>query len=117
MTDRANESPAQDAGASVAPPQPGVVDIVKKLTVDDFKNVGQYPCARSSLLYGIGTGFGAGVLRFAYKGQVLSASNYAVASFCAVSLVSWEVCRYQLKKQRSLPTSVGALPPSSAPPS
>ncbi|KNE59122.1 hypothetical protein AMAG_03460 [Allomyces macrogynus ATCC 38327] len=92
-------------------PEPGVIDVLKSLKTDDFKKVGEVPCARSALLYGIGTGFGAGALRFAFRGSVLSASNYAVATFCAVSALSWEVCRWQMQRS-SIPKTV-IVPPGS----
>ncbi|EKD00668.1 hypothetical protein A1Q2_05028 [Trichosporon asahii var. asahii CBS 8904] len=72
--------------------------------VEDFKNLGNIPCVRNSLLYGIGTGVGIGAVRFLGTRVVSSASNWAVFSFCAVSLGSWEVCqkqrREELAKQR-----------------
>ncbi|ORZ38250.1 hypothetical protein BCR44DRAFT_34060 [Catenaria anguillulae PL171] len=93
---------------------PGIWGVLKGLTTDDFKNIGQVPCARNSFLYGIGSGVGAGALRFAFKGHVLSASNWAVATFCLVSAGSWEVCRYQMKKHHSrvhtVPRVAMALP-------
>ncbi|CAG8461376.1 8446_t:CDS:2 [Ambispora leptoticha] len=38
------------------------VTVLKNLTLEDFKNIGKIPCARNSLLYGIGSGTSADLL-------------------------------------------------------
>ncbi|GBB94698.1 hypothetical protein RclHR1_00240046 [Rhizophagus clarus] len=76
--------------------------VLKNLNWNDFKNIGKIPCARKSFLYGIGGGTTIGALRFLQKGNVLSASNWAVGSFCMISIGTWEYCRYirQLQKDK-----------------
>ncbi|RIA91987.1 hypothetical protein C1645_692168, partial [Glomus cerebriforme] len=66
---------------------------------NDFKNIGKIPCARKSFLYGIGGGATTGALRFLQKGNVLSASNWAVGSFSIISIGTWEYCRYKRQLQ------------------
>ncbi|PWN94155.1 hypothetical protein FA10DRAFT_299465 [Acaromyces ingoldii] len=54
---------------------------------------GRVPCARSSLLLGMGTaGAVAGVGLVARRGMLRSA-NWGVGAFVFVSLVSWHTCR------------------------
>ncbi|RGB25242.1 hypothetical protein C1646_772013 [Rhizophagus diaphanus] len=73
--------------------------VLKNLSLNDFKNIGKIPCARKSFLYGIGGGTTIGALRFLQKGSVLSASNWAVGSFCMISIGTWEYCRYKRQLQ------------------
>ncbi|CAG8520512.1 28008_t:CDS:2 [Dentiscutata erythropus] len=50
-------------------PQPSdMVEIMKNLSIDDFKNVGKMACFRGSLLNGIGGGATIGALRYIQKG-------------------------------------------------
>ncbi|CAG8551670.1 14814_t:CDS:2 [Funneliformis mosseae] len=73
--------------------------VLKNLSWQDFENIGKIPCARKSFLYGIGGGATIGSLRFLKKGNVLSASNWAVGSFCIISIGTWEYCRYKRQIQ------------------
>ncbi|CAB4379102.1 hypothetical protein RhiirA1_462521 [Rhizophagus irregularis] len=73
--------------------------VLKNLSLNDFKNIGKIPCARKSFLYGIGGGTTIGALRFLQKGSVLSASNWAVGSFCMISIGTWEYCRIKRQLQ------------------
>ncbi|KAL7754200.1 hypothetical protein RI367_000181 [Sorochytrium milnesiophthora] len=103
------DSSSKNADAPAATPPQGEAsfwEAVKTVKIEDFKHVNEMPCSRSSLLYGMGAGFGSGILRFAYKGSVLSASNYAVGSFCAVSLLAWEFCQYEQRRRKQLPVTV-----------
>ncbi|KAI9217305.1 hypothetical protein BC828DRAFT_391510 [Blastocladiella britannica] len=106
--------PSSSSSQTTDASSPSTWDVIKSINLDDMKNIGQVPCARNSLLYGMGSGFGAGVLRFAYQGRVLSASNYAVAAFCSVSIISWEVCRSQMKQRAAARVPTTVLPPSSS---
>ncbi|KIY46692.1 hypothetical protein FISHEDRAFT_46787, partial [Fistulina hepatica ATCC 64428] len=48
----------------------------------------EVPCTRTSLLTGIASGFGIGVIRGVSTG-VLRATNWAVGTFTFVSLSTW----------------------------
>jgi len=67
---------------------------VSKLSpLDDLRNLGKVPCARSSLLNGMATAAGViGVTAIAGRGLRRSL-NWGVGSFCAVSAASREICR------------------------
>ncbi|KAI9487951.1 hypothetical protein BDB00DRAFT_850756 [Zychaea mexicana] len=77
--------------------QPTFTDALQTIKVDDFKNVGKIPCARNALLYGMGGAFGAGGIRYIVKRTVPSAANWAVAAFCGISLISFEMCQMDRK--------------------
>ncbi|KAK0557564.1 hypothetical protein OC846_000352 [Tilletia horrida] len=69
--------------------------------LDDFKNLGKMPCARSSLLTGMATAAGViGISAIAGRG-LRRALNWGVGSFCAVSLVSWEMCRSSRRSEQA----------------
>jgi cytochrome c oxidase assembly protein subunit 20 len=54
------------AGSHLAPPK--ITDAIKTVRLEDFKQVHMYPCARDAFIFGIGSGFGIGGLRFALGG-------------------------------------------------
>lgn len=58
--------PIQEKDAAGA--QPTISEAVGMIKPEDFTNVASTPCARNGLLTGIGTGFGAGGLRFVLGG-------------------------------------------------
>ncbi|KAI9011134.1 hypothetical protein BC832DRAFT_529413, partial [Gaertneriomyces semiglobifer] len=60
-----------------------------------LENVAKTPCARQALLYGIGAGVALAATRFLATRRLLSSGNWGFASFGAVSMLSWEFCRYQ----------------------
>lgn len=47
-----------------------LVDAIKTVRLEDFKQVHMYPCVRESLLTGIGAGFGVGGLRAIFGGEL-----------------------------------------------
>lgn len=49
---------------------PTLVDAIKTVRLEDFKQVHMYPCVRESLLTGIGAGFGIGGLRGIFGGEL-----------------------------------------------
>ncbi|KZT09235.1 uncharacterized protein LAESUDRAFT_735510 [Laetiporus sulphureus 93-53] len=63
------------------------------------KRVGEIPCARSSLLSGIASGVGVGVIRGLSAGPFV-ASNWAVGTFVVISLGTWTVCQKSLHEER-----------------
>ncbi|CAO3630000.1 unnamed protein product [Cunninghamella blakesleeana] len=81
------------------PEKSDYVEALKTVKVEDFKDIGKIPCARNSLLYGIGAAFGLGAIRFILKRSVPSAANWAVGSFCGVSVVSFELCQMDRKQK------------------
>ncbi|KIK90783.1 hypothetical protein PAXRUDRAFT_151113 [Paxillus rubicundulus Ve08.2h10] len=73
--------------------------------VDDFQRIGEIPCARNSLLSGIASGAGVGVIR-AMSASPFVASNWAVGTFMIISLGTWTVCQKNLEAERRRLTRV-----------
>ncbi|KAF8842193.1 hypothetical protein BDN67DRAFT_926893 [Paxillus ammoniavirescens] len=73
--------------------------------VDDFQRIGEIPCARNSLLSGIASGAGVGVIR-AMSANPFVASNWAVGTFMLISLGTWTVCQKNLEAERRRLTRV-----------
>ncbi|KAF9241165.1 hypothetical protein BU15DRAFT_45253, partial [Melanogaster broomeanus] len=65
----------------------------------DFQRLGEMPCARNSLLSGIASGAGVGVIR-SMSASPFVASNWAVGTFMLISLGSWTVCQKNLEAER-----------------
>ncbi|KAL0960719.1 hypothetical protein HGRIS_005745 [Hohenbuehelia grisea] len=113
--------PGANAQASSAiPPHPGYQKPTGNTVVDvwnSMKNITQIPCARNSLLSGIASGLGIGVIRglstgapdtpynhplmpeAVYSGPLV-AGNWAMATFTLISLGSWHICQRQLTRER-----------------
>ncbi|KAI9276744.1 hypothetical protein BDA99DRAFT_554700 [Phascolomyces articulosus] len=79
--------------------QPTFSEAFQTIKVEDFKNVGKIPCARNALLYGMGGAFGVGGIRYMVKRTVPTAANWAVAAFCGISLISFEMCQMDRKSK------------------
>jgi len=58
------------------------------------------PCYRSSMIYGISSGIGAGLAYFLFTSKPRTASHIGVASYCCVTLASWCYCRYQYTQKQ-----------------
>ncbi|KZT32890.1 hypothetical protein SISSUDRAFT_973838, partial [Sistotremastrum suecicum HHB10207 ss-3] len=63
-----------------------------------LSNIGQIPCARSSLMSGIASGVAIGFIR-GMTTTPFAAANWAVGTFAFVSLGTWEVCRASLRSE------------------
>lgn len=88
-----------------------IIEAVKTIKLEDFKEVHRKPCARDALLIGIGAGFGVGGMRAIIGGPswflfflygpicltdaapTLKACSWAVATFCFGAFVSHEFCQ------------------------
>jgi cytochrome c oxidase assembly protein subunit 20 len=77
---------------------------------DDMQRVGEIPCARNSLLSGIASGVGVGVIR-GLSVHPLSASHWAVGTFMLVSVGTWTICQRKILEERQrVQTVVEQLP-------
>ncbi|KAG2218792.1 hypothetical protein INT45_000329 [Circinella minor] len=79
--------------------QPTFSEAFQTIKAEDFKNVGKIPCARNALLYGMGGAFGVGGIRYIVKRAVPTSANWAVAAFCGISLISFEMCQMDRKSK------------------
>jgi len=66
---------------------------------DDLQKIGEIPCARNSLLSGIASGAGVGVIRGLSAGPLV-ASNWAVGTFMLISMGTWTICRKSRDEER-----------------
>ncbi|CAE6458240.1 unnamed protein product [Rhizoctonia solani] len=97
-----------DADGTVTTPTAGTSRAVEAIKrgrkridpVQDFKRIPSMPCARESLLYGIGTGAGIGGIRFVSSRSILTSCHWAVGTFVLVSSFSWYTCRSALAKEQ-----------------
>ncbi|KAI5119950.1 hypothetical protein M0805_002139 [Coniferiporia weirii] len=71
----------------------------QRISLDDFRHIGEIPCARNSLLMGIGAGAGIGFVR-GFNSKPFVAANWAMATFFAVSIGAWNVCQSSIRRER-----------------
>jgi len=90
--------PIQEKDAAGA--QPTISEAVGMIKPEDFTNVANTPCARNGLLTGIGTGFGAGGLRFILGAGIPKATNWAAGFFILGSAASYEYCQYKRRCEK-----------------
>jgi len=77
-----------------------VKEAVKRISFwDDLQKIGGIPCARNSLLSGIASGAGIGVIRGMSVGPFV-ACNWAVGTFTLISLGTWTICRRSIEEER-----------------
>ncbi|PWY92539.1 cytochrome oxidase biogenesis protein, Cox20 subunit [Aspergillus heteromorphus CBS 117.55] len=72
-----------------------VTDAMKSMSFENVTSFHKAPCARDSLLLGIGAGFGVGGVRGVVGGlrSLWSASNWAVGAFAITALAAHEFCQ------------------------
>ncbi|KAL3496937.1 hypothetical protein BJX62DRAFT_65535 [Aspergillus germanicus] len=72
-----------------------VTEAMKSMSLKDATSFYKAPCARDSLLLGIGAGFGVGGVRGVLGGlrSIWTACNWAVGAFAITSLAAHEFCQ------------------------
>ncbi|KAI0330481.1 hypothetical protein GY45DRAFT_1353928 [Cubamyces sp. BRFM 1775] len=76
----------------------------------DVKEAVKIPCARNSLLSGIASGVGIGIIR-GMSASVFVASNWAVGTFMLISMGTWTICqRNREAERRRVQQVVEAIP-------
>lgn len=81
---------------------PTIAEAFSTVSISDLAHINEIPCARSSLLYGILAGVSIGGIRFfLMKRRGAQALNWSAGTFAAVSLASFEGCRFQRYQERS----------------
>ncbi|TFK33007.1 hypothetical protein BDQ12DRAFT_638024 [Crucibulum laeve] len=79
-------------------------------SLESAKHITEVPCARNSLLAGIASGLGIGVIRGLSAGPLM-AGNWAVATFTVISIGSWHICQNQFANERKkVATVIEAMP-------
>ncbi|CAE6518183.1 unnamed protein product [Rhizoctonia solani] len=99
-----------DADGTVTTPAAGTsrtLEAIKRIDpVQDFKRIPSMPCARESLLYGIGTGASIGGIRFISSRSILTSCHWAIGTFVLVSSFSWYTCRSALAKEQRVMSTI-----------
>ncbi|KAI0344430.1 hypothetical protein BDW22DRAFT_1354456 [Trametopsis cervina] len=79
-----------------------VKEAVKRLSLDDFQHLGEIPCARNSLMSGIASGVGVGVIRsLTLRANRIGAFHWAFGTFTAISIGTWMMCQKSLRDERA----------------
>ncbi|EJD50541.1 hypothetical protein AURDEDRAFT_135388 [Auricularia subglabra TFB-10046 SS5] len=74
-------------------------EAVKLINVkDDMRDIAEMPCARKSLMTGIASGVGVGVIR-GVTVRPYVACNWAMGTFMLISISTWQVCRARRAKE------------------
>ncbi|KAI4627300.1 uncharacterized protein J4E87_003863 [Alternaria ethzedia] len=80
---------------------PTYIDAVRSLGPEYYLNFHKRPCVRDSQLQGLAAGFAGGSLAAIIGKPVITSSNWAVATWCGVSVVSYQVCQYYRSKEKA----------------
>ena len=81
--------------------QPTLAQAFSTVSLKELANITEIPCARSSLLYGVVSSIAIGGVKFVLQRRGAQALNWGAATFAAVSLASFEGCRWQRFQERS----------------
>ncbi|KAI1007359.1 hypothetical protein K3495_g856 [Podosphaera aphanis] len=81
------------AGAIGRQEIPSLVEAIKTVRWQDFKQVHMYPCTKDSLLVGIAGAFGMGGVRTIFGASIPKAANWAVGTFAIAAVASYEICQ------------------------
>ncbi|KAI0397562.1 hypothetical protein F5Y17DRAFT_348584 [Xylariaceae sp. FL0594] len=83
------------------PRNPTLKDGFESIKREDFLKLHQIPCAREGLLTGIGAGAVTGVGRYLTGAKAPKAANWAFGAFLLGSIIQWEYCQAQRRKERA----------------
>ncbi|KAI0696282.1 hypothetical protein BC835DRAFT_1343210 [Cytidiella melzeri] len=78
-----------------------VKEAVTRLSLDDFHHIGEMPCVRNSLMSGIASGAGIGIIRsMTLRTNRIGAFHWAFGTFTVISVGTWAMCQKSLKDER-----------------
>ncbi|TGJ84576.1 hypothetical protein E0Z10_g4213 [Xylaria hypoxylon] len=80
-------------------PKPTFKDGVQSIKSNDFLRIHQIPCAREGLMTGIGAGAAVGMGRYFVGARAPKAANWAFVAFLLGSVIQWEYCQAQRRKE------------------
>ncbi|KAL8813164.1 MAG: hypothetical protein Q9200_000467 [Gallowayella weberi] len=98
--------------------EPGIVDALKSIKLEDFKEVHKKPCTREGFLTGLGAAFATGGVRVIFGGlyawprlslrsmltepaPIFTACSWAVGAFAFGSFAMHEYCQRNRKRERA----------------
>ncbi|KAI0186403.1 hypothetical protein EV127DRAFT_173026 [Xylaria flabelliformis] len=94
-------SPAGTEGQQDRPSRPTFKDGMQSIKSDDFFSVHRIPCAREGFMTGIGAGAAVGAGRYIVGARAPKAANWAFGAFLLGSVIQWEYCQAQRRKERA----------------
>ncbi|KAI1274220.1 hypothetical protein F5Y07DRAFT_401510 [Xylaria sp. FL0933] len=92
---------ASAEGQPTKQPRPTIKEGFQSIKSDDFLKLHHIPCAREGLMTGIGAGAVVGTGRYFTGARASKAANWAFGAFLLGSIVQWEYCQVQRRKERA----------------
>ncbi|KAL8912945.1 MAG: hypothetical protein Q9171_002144 [Xanthocarpia ochracea] len=80
--------------------EPGIVDALKTIRLQDFKEVHKKPCTREGFLAGIGAAFATGGVRAILGAPIFTACSWAVGAFAFGSFAMHEYCQGKRRREK-----------------
>ncbi|KAL8725917.1 MAG: hypothetical protein Q9166_007045 [cf. Caloplaca sp. 2 TL-2023] len=80
--------------------EPGIVDALKTIKLQDFKEVHKKPCTREGFLTGIGAAFATGGVRAILGAPIFTACSWAVGAFVFGSFAMHEYCQKKRRQEK-----------------
>ncbi|KAL8674766.1 MAG: hypothetical protein Q9168_000850 [Polycauliona sp. 1 TL-2023] len=80
--------------------EPGIVDALKTIRLQDFKEVHKKPCTREGFLAGIGAAFATGGVRAILGAPIFTACSWAVGAFAFGSFAMHEYCQGKRRQEK-----------------
>ncbi|ORY83759.1 hypothetical protein BCR37DRAFT_378741 [Protomyces lactucae-debilis] len=81
--------------------QPAIKEAISTITLQDLAHINEVPCARQALLYGVGSACLLGATKFFWTRRVGHSLNWGAGTFVAMSLATFEGCRFQRFQERN----------------
>ncbi|KAL8657599.1 MAG: hypothetical protein Q9226_001763 [Calogaya cf. arnoldii] len=97
-----NSLPGENTNNTVVGKQaePGIVDALKTIKLQDFKEVHKKPCTREGFLTGIGAAFATGGVRVILGAPIFTACSWAVGAFAFGSFAMHEYCQGKRRREK-----------------
>ncbi|KAL8697740.1 MAG: hypothetical protein Q9224_002163 [Gallowayella concinna] len=80
--------------------EPAIVDALKTIKLEDFKEVHKKPCTREGFLTGIGAAFATGGVQAILGAPIFTACSWAVGAFAFGSFAMHEYCQRKRKIEK-----------------
>lgn len=78
--------------------RPRLSQVLSSLSLQDFQHISEIPCFRNAILTGLGMGTVAGGVIFVSKRSASRTVNWTLTGFLIGSIMSWEQCRFRMKR-------------------
>ncbi|KAI1129803.1 hypothetical protein F5Y10DRAFT_145676 [Nemania abortiva] len=99
--ENSHSTTASSEGQPARPSRPTFKEGVQSIKSDDFLKIHHIPCAREGFMTGIGAGTVVGMGRYFVGARAPKAANWAFGAFLLGSVIQWEYCQAQRRKERA----------------